>query len=357
MSSLGWPGRPITLRRRAKNRAATVSMMACACLQAGRSCTLCHTVASKGAHAITVDWFTKDIPGNIGQTASQQQINDRFAGGSATLSVTKVVLGMRPAIVGTLLTTLVASLLAIPLGILGAVYLNEYGKKGRLASFIRFMSDVMTGVPSVVMGLFIYTVWVVPNGVSGASAFAGALALGCLMLPIVVRSSEEMLRLVPDNLREASAALGTRTWRTTLGVVLPAALPGHHVGLHAGRRPRGGGNGAAAVYDRGHHRHQLQLERRQHRAVDADLRQRHGEHERADPPGVGRGPHADHHGARPHDAGPVRDRPLCESPVTAEMEEVDDVTQTEVDLRIDVTPAGSRRTPRSAGRGRASSST
>jgi phosphate transport system permease protein len=76
------------------------------------------------------------------------------------------------------------------------------------------------------MGLFIFTVWVVPHGITGASAFAGALALACLMLPIVVRSSEEMLRLVPNNLREASAALGTRTWRTTMGVVLPAASPG-----------------------------------------------------------------------------------------------------------------------------------
>lgn len=222
----GLTGATISLGRRVKNRAATVFMVGALLLAAAPLVHLIFTVVSKGAHAITVDWFTKDIPGNIGQTASQQQINDRFAGGSATLSVTKVVLGMRPAIVGTLLTTLAASMLAIPLGILGAVYLNEYGKKGRLASFIRFMSDVMTGVPSVVMGLFIFTVWVVPHGVSGASAFAGALALGCLMLPIVVRSSEEMLRLVPDNLREASAALGTRTWRTTLGVVLPAALPG-----------------------------------------------------------------------------------------------------------------------------------
>jgi len=219
-------GSSISFSRRVKNRAATAFMIGALLIAALPLLHLILTVVSKGAHAITPDWFTKDIPGNIGQTASQQQINERFAGGSATLDVTKVVLGMRPAIVGTLITTLAASLMAIPLGILGAVYLNEYGKKGRLASFIRFMSDVMTGVPSVVMGLFIYTVWVIPNGVSGASAFAGALALGCLMLPIVVRSAEEMLRLVPDNLREASAALGTRTWRTTLGVVLPAALPG-----------------------------------------------------------------------------------------------------------------------------------
>jgi phosphate transport system permease protein len=88
------------------------------------------------------------------------------------------------------------------------------------------MTDVMTGVPSVIMGVFIYSIWVLRFGVNGKSAWAASLALACLMLPIVVRSTEEMLRLVPDALREASAALGTRTWKTTVRVVLPAALPG-----------------------------------------------------------------------------------------------------------------------------------
>jgi len=132
--------------------------------------------------------------------------------------------GMQPAIIGTLFITLLASLIAIPIGILGAVYLNEYGKNRRLATAIRFLTDVMTGVPSVVMGIFVYTVFVLQF--KERTTLAGALALACLMLPIVVRSTEEMLKLVPDNLREASAALGTRTWRTTVGVVLPAALPG-----------------------------------------------------------------------------------------------------------------------------------
>jgi phosphate transport system permease protein len=131
--------------------------------------------------------------------------------------------GMGPAVVGTLLITGTAALFSIPLGVLGAIYLNEYGKKSRLAHLIRLMTDVMTGVPSIVMGLFIYTVWVLRFGQSG---LAGALALACLMLPIVVRTSEEMLRLVPNPLREASAALGVKTWRTTVGVVLPAAAPG-----------------------------------------------------------------------------------------------------------------------------------
>ena len=131
--------------------------------------------------------------------------------------------GMAPAVLGTLLITGAATAMAVPLGVLGAVYLNEYGRQRRLAMFIRLMTDVMSGVPSVVMGLFVYTIWVLRYGLSG---FAGALALACLMLPIVVRTSEEMLRLVPGGLREASAALGCRTWRTTVRVVLPTALPG-----------------------------------------------------------------------------------------------------------------------------------
>jgi phosphate transport system permease protein len=131
--------------------------------------------------------------------------------------------GIGPAIVGTLIMTGFASLLAIPLGVLAAIYLNEYGKQKPLARSIRLMSDVMTGVPSIVMGLFIYTSVVL---IWGQSGLAGALALACLMLPIVIRSSEEMLRLVPDELRQASLALGARKWRTIITVVIPAAISG-----------------------------------------------------------------------------------------------------------------------------------
>ncbi|MDQ1491107.1 MAG: phosphate transport system permease protein [Actinomycetota bacterium] len=158
-------------------------------------------VLKKGSGVISVDFLTKDIP-----------ILTRSVGP-----------GMGPAIVGTLLITGTATLMAVPLGILAAVYLNEYGKKNRLSTVIRTMSDVMTGVPSIVMGLFIYTVWVLRYGLSG---FAGALALACLMLPIVIRSTEEILRLVPDGLREASLALGASRARTIVTVVLPAAISG-----------------------------------------------------------------------------------------------------------------------------------
>jgi len=162
------------------------------------------TVVQKGWQAVTTSgWFTDDIP-----------------------PVRRSGPGMGPAIVGTILTTGLATLMAVPLGILGAVYLHEYGKSGRLASVLRFFADVMTGVPSIIMGLFIFTIWVVRFGVDGVNAFAGALALGCLMLPIVIRSTEEMLKLVPNDLREASLALGSSQSRTILGIVLPAALPG-----------------------------------------------------------------------------------------------------------------------------------
>ena len=131
--------------------------------------------------------------------------------------------GMGPAVVGTIEITALATVMAVPLGVLGAIYLNEYGGNRFLAKLIGFMADVMTGVPSIVMGLFIFSIWVLHFGYSG---LAGAFALGCLMLPIVIRSTYEMLRLVPDPLREASYALGASKSRVTVTVVLPAAIGG-----------------------------------------------------------------------------------------------------------------------------------
>jgi phosphate transport system permease protein len=131
--------------------------------------------------------------------------------------------GMGPAVVGTLEITGFAALIAVPLGVLGAIYIAEYGGTGWLAKLIAFMSDVMTGVPSIVMGLFIFTVWTINFGFSGVG---GSFALACLMLPIVIRSSYEMLRLVPDTLREGSYALGATKSRVTLTVVLPASIGG-----------------------------------------------------------------------------------------------------------------------------------
>lgn len=223
------------LGRRVRNRVATVAMASAFLVAAVPLAVMAVNVFSQGISVVaTADWWTQPIPGDVGRAdlAGNQHLQDLGFGDSsdsttaASGSSGDVVMGMQPAIVGTILTVIGASLLAIPLGIMGAVYLNEYGRQNRLAGVIRFMTDVMTGVPSVVMGVFIYSIWVMRFGVDGKSAFAAALALACLMLPIVVRSTEEMLRLVPDALREASAAVGTRTWRTTVSVVLPAALPG-----------------------------------------------------------------------------------------------------------------------------------
>jgi len=161
-------------------------------------------VASKGAGVMSVGFLTKNL-----------QVVTQLSGG-----------GIAPAVVGTLVITGVAALMAIPLGVLAAVYLNEYGRQNRLAKVIRFLADVMTGVPSIVMGLFVATIWVSAGLHFGYSGFAGSLALGALMLPIVIRSCEEMLKLVPNDLRHASDALGARRWRTVLSVVIPASLPG-----------------------------------------------------------------------------------------------------------------------------------
>lgn len=176
-------------------------------------------VVSKGIGVISWDWFTKDIPTSFPSAERAARY-----GAEGPFPSFRIVYGMAPAIWGTVLTTGLASLIAIPTGVLAAVYLNEYGRKGRLARVLRFFSDVMTGVPSVVMGVFVYLVVVLQW--KERSALAGALALACLMLPVVVRSTEEMLRLVPNSLRDAAAGLGTPTWRTTVTVVLPAALPG-----------------------------------------------------------------------------------------------------------------------------------
>ena len=132
--------------------------------------------------------------------------------------------GAGHAIVGTLEQVALAAMFAVPVGILAAIFLVEYGR-GRLARWISFFVDVMTGIPSIVSGLFIFTALVLGLGLE-RSGFAAALALAILMLPVIIRTSEEMLRIVPNDLREASYALGVPKWRTVLKVVLPTSLAG-----------------------------------------------------------------------------------------------------------------------------------
>jgi phosphate transport system permease protein len=144
--------------------------------------------------------------------------------------------GAYHAIVGTLEQVGIATLLAVPLGVLGAIYLVEYGR-GKFALTVRFFVDVMTGIPSIVAGLFILSFWVLivspwfNDGQPRFSGFAASLALTVLMLPTIVRSTEEMLRLVPGPLREGSYALGVPQWKTITRVVLPTALPGIVTGV------------------------------------------------------------------------------------------------------------------------------
>lgn len=133
--------------------------------------------------------------------------------------------GIEHAIIGTLEQVALATLISLPLGLLVAIYVTEYGR-GPLAFGVRFMIDVMTGIPSIVAGLFVLSFWVLIVRHGQQSGFAGSIALAILELPIIVRSAEEMILLVPRSLREASYALGVAKWRTILRVVLPTASTG-----------------------------------------------------------------------------------------------------------------------------------
>jgi phosphate transport system permease protein len=163
-----------------------------------------YTVLERGFKAvISADWWGKSLAGVL---------PDQFAG------------GVYHAIYGTIIQALIAAVLSVPLGIMAAIYLVEYGR-GRFAKVTTFMVDILAGVPSIVAALFIFALWIATLGFP-QSAFAVALALVLLMLPVVVRNTEEMLKLVPDELREASYALGVPKWKTILRIVVPTALPG-----------------------------------------------------------------------------------------------------------------------------------
>jgi phosphate transport system permease protein len=161
-------------------------------------------VVSRGWFAVSRSgWWTRSLRGVM---------PEQFAG------------GVYHALYGTLVQAGVATVLAVPLGLMTAVLLEEYGS-GRLARVTTFMVDVLAGVPSIVAALFIFSLWIATLGFP-QSAFAVSLALVLLMLPVVVRSTEEMLRLVPDELREASYALGIPKWKTIVRIVFPIATPG-----------------------------------------------------------------------------------------------------------------------------------
>lgn len=199
------PGSGRSARRRATSRAMTGVLVLAVLGAIVPLAVLLAAVIFNGAPAISWEFFTQIEP-----------LSYRERGG-----------GYLHGIVGTLYMTGIAAIISVPLGIAAAIYLNE-NPAGRYAHIVRFFTDVMTGVPSVFVGLAVYALLVSGSGGLGLGfgTLAGASALAIIMLPIVVRSSEEMLRLVPNELKVASAGLGARQWQTSLRVTLPAAAPG-----------------------------------------------------------------------------------------------------------------------------------
>ena len=202
-----WSG-VIEGKRKATDRLVTLLVVSAFGLAVIPLVSILASVIGKGAQALSVEFFTYSMRNVVGE------------GG-----------GIYHALVGTLLITAAAAVISVPIGLFTAIYLIEYGEDGRLASSIRFLVDVMTGIPSIVAGLFAYALFVIFFGEGVRMGIGGSVALSVLMIPVVVRSCEEMLKLVPNELREASYALGVPKWRTISKVVLPTALAGIVTGI------------------------------------------------------------------------------------------------------------------------------
>jgi phosphate transport system permease protein len=190
-------------RRRAVNRLVELGAVAAAFLAVGILVIVVASVAKRGAGAISIDFLTKNPSPSllIGETTES---------------------GIANAIVGTAIIIGLAVLMALPVGVLAAIYLNEFAPK-RFANVLTLALDVLNGVPAIVLGIFVFVFLVVGKG---QAAWKGSLALAILMLPLVARSTQEVLALVPESLREASLALGAAKWRTTLSIVLPQTIGG-----------------------------------------------------------------------------------------------------------------------------------
>jgi phosphate transport system permease protein len=195
---------PISRRRQLTDRVARSTTLVFTLIALVPLVLILYYLFREGLGAFSVDFFTTDPTG-------------RFLGDPG---------GIRSAIVGTVIIVAVATAIAVPLGIGVALYLVEYGKRSRFANVVRYFIDVMTGVPSVVFGLFIYIVLVVSQIGGTFTAWKGAIALSLLMLPVVARSAEVVLSLVPNELRESALALGAPRWRVVFSIVLPTARPG-----------------------------------------------------------------------------------------------------------------------------------
>lgn len=195
-----------------RDRLATALVYACFGLALVPLAWILWSVLSQGVNLLgSMSWWL----------TSQRNITPDVVGG-----------GVYHAIVGTLLQALVCALIAVPVAVFTAIYLVEYGR-GAFARVVSFMVDILTGVPSIVAALFVYAVWVTIFGFKRVG-FAVSLALVLLMIPVVVRSTEEMLKLVPNELREASYALGVPKWKTIAQIVLPTAIGGIITGIMLG---------------------------------------------------------------------------------------------------------------------------
>jgi len=201
----------VSARRRRRDRAARAALLAATIVALVPLVLIVYYLLSKGLGAWSASFFTTDPTGNT------------FFKGSS-------IGGVKSALLGTIEIVALASAIAIPIGIGVALWLVEYGKTSRLATTVRFFIDVLTGVPSIVFGLFVYIVLIVETGTSYAG-YKGSVALSLLMLPVVTRSAEVILLLVPNGLRESALALGAPRWRMILQVVLPTALAGMVTGI------------------------------------------------------------------------------------------------------------------------------
>jgi phosphate transport system permease protein len=201
---------PISSRRRNTDRVARFMVGVLTAIALVPLALVLFYLFKQGLGAWSQEFFTTDPTGRTcfpGQTTCQ-------------------IGGIRSAILGTIEIVALASAIAIPFGISVAVYLVEFGKKSKFANLIRYLTDVMTGVPSIVFGLFVYIVLVVSGFGGGFAGWKGSIALALLMLPIVIRSSEVVLDLVPNSLRESALALGAPRWKVILTIVLPTARSG-----------------------------------------------------------------------------------------------------------------------------------